>query len=212
MSYLELQSVSYTLADGRPLLRDVSFRVSSHERVALIGANGAGKTTLFKIVLGEIVPQKGSVVRSGSVGIMRQFVDSGTVEGLLLSVAPPQLRETAERLHRAERAASATSETKPQMEYASALNDWGEKGGYDLEVLWDVCTTESLGISFEQCRHRPVSTLSGGERKRLVLNALLRGPDEILLLDEPDNFLDVPGKQWLESQLSECKKSTLYQP
>ena len=83
MSYLELQSVSYTLADGRPLLRDVSFRVSSHERVALIGANGAGKTTLFKIVLGEIVPQKGSVVRSGSVGIMRQFVDSGTVEGLL---------------------------------------------------------------------------------------------------------------------------------
>ena len=52
MSYLELQSVSYTLADGRPLLRDVSFRVSSHERVALIGANGAGKTTLFKIVLG----------------------------------------------------------------------------------------------------------------------------------------------------------------
>ena len=112
MSYLELQSVSYALADGRPLLRDVSFRVSSHERVALIGANGAGKTTLFKIVLGEIVPQKGSVVRSGSVGIMRQFVDSGTVEGLLLSVAPPQLRETAKRLHRAERAASATSETQ----------------------------------------------------------------------------------------------------
>lgn len=205
-----MQSVSYTLADGRPLLRDVSFRVNSHERVAVIGANGAGKTTLFKIVLGEIVPQKGSVVRSGSVGIMRQFVDSGTVEDLLLSVAPPQLRETAERLYRAERAASATSGTKPQMEYASALNDWGEKGGYDLEVLWDVCATESLGLPFEQCRHRPISTLSGGERKRLVLNALLRGPDQILLLDEPDNFLDVPGKQWLESQLSECNKTVLY--
>ncbi len=210
MSYLELQSVSYTLADGRPLLRDVSFRVSSHERVALIGSNGAGKTTLFKIVMGEIVPEKGSVVRSGSVGIMRQFVDSGTVEDLLLSVAPPQLRETAERLHCAERVAVVTSETKPQMEYASALNDWGEKGGYDLEVLWDVCTTESLGLSFEQCRHRAISTLSGGERKRLVLNALLRGPDQILLLDEPDNFLDVPGKQWLESQLSECNKTVLY--
>lgn len=210
MSYLELQSVSYTLADGRPLLRDVSFRVNSHERVAVIGANGAGKTTLFKIVMGEIVPEKGSVVRSGSVGIMRQFVDSETVEDLLLSVAPPQLRETAERLHCAEQAAVVTSETKPQMEYASALNDWGEKGGYDLEVLWDVCTTESLGLSFEQCRHRAISTLSGGERKRLVLNALLRGPDQILLLDEPDNFLDVPGKQWLESQLSECNKTVLY--
>ena len=55
-----------------------------------------------------------------------------------------------------------------------------------------------------------VSTLSGGEQKRLVLEALLRGPDEVLLLDEPDNFLDVPGKRWLEERLSGSAKTVLY--
>jgi len=55
------------------------------------------------------------------------------------------------------------------------------------------CTIAALGLGYEQYRDRPVGTLSGGEQKRLVLEALLRGPAEVLLLDEPDNYLDVPG-------------------
>lgn len=210
MSYLEVQSVSCTLADGRPLLRDVSFHVGSRERMAVIGANGVGKTTLFRIITGEIAPESGTVSHNGSIGMMHQFVDSGTVEDLLLSTAPQPLQKAFRNLRRAEHAAAITADTGRQMKYASALVDWGEKGGYDLAVLWDMCTTDSLGVSFEECRNRPVSTLSGGERKRLVLNSLLRGPDEILLLDEPDNFLDVPGKRWLEKQLNVCNKSVLY--
>ena len=65
-------------------------------------------------------------------------------------------------------------------------------------------------MPYERARWRPVSTLSGGEQKRLVLEALLRGPDEVLLLDEPDNFLDVPGKRWLEERLSGSPKTVLY--
>ena len=119
MSYLEAQSVSYTLADGRPLLRDVSFRVGPRERVAVIGANGAGKTTLLRIITGEITPEAGAVSRNGSIGVMRQFVDSGTVQELLLSVAPPPLQEAAAELCRAEQAVAATDDTDRQMEYAS---------------------------------------------------------------------------------------------
>jgi ATPase subunit of ABC transporter with duplicated ATPase domains len=59
-------------------------------------------------------------------------------------------------------------------------------------------------------QHRTVRTLSGGEQKRLALEALLRGPDEVLLLDEPDNYLDVPGKRWLESRLRETTKTVLF--
>ena len=59
------------------------------------------------------------------------------------------------------------------------------------------------------CRWREVNTLSGGEQKRLVLEALLRGPDQVLLLDEPDNYLDVPGKLWLEDRLRETAKTVL---
>ena len=76
--------------------------------------------------------------------------------------------------------------------------------------LWDVCTVAALGIPFERAQWREVRTLSGGEQKRLVLEALLRGPDEVLLLDEPDNYLDVPGKRWLEERLRESPKTVLF--
>jgi ATPase subunit of ABC transporter with duplicated ATPase domains len=96
------------------------------------------------------------------------------------------------------------------MRYAQTLADWADAGGYDIEVLWDVCCTSSLGIPFSRAQYREVRTLSGGEQKRIVLEALLRGPDEVLLLDEPDNYLDVPGKRWLEEQLRESPKTVLF--
>jgi ATPase subunit of ABC transporter with duplicated ATPase domains len=67
-----------------------------------------------------------------------------------------------------------------------------------------------MGIPYDKARWREVRTLSGGEQKRLVLEALLRGPDEVLLLDEPDNYLDVPGKRWLEEQLLASPKTVLF--
>ena len=63
--------------------------------------------------------------------------------------------------------------------------------------------------TYDRAKWRELSTLSGGEQKRLALEALLRGPDEVLLLDEPDNFLDVPAKRWLENQLQTTQKSVL---
>ena len=75
---------------------------------------------------------------------------------------------------------------------------------------WDVCTTAALGVPYERAQWRDVRTLSGGEQKRLVLRkALLRGPDEVLLLDEPD-YLDVPGKRWLEVRFQGSRKTVLY--
>ena len=67
-----------------------------------------------------------------------------------------------------------------------------------------------MGKPWDDVRDRPVGTLSGGQQKRFALELLLRGPDEVLLLDEPDNFLDVPGKRWLEERLRESPKSVLY--
>ena len=83
-------------------------------------------------------------------------------------------------------------------------------GGYDYETLWDVCTVAALGMPFDKAQWRKVTTLSGGEQKRVVLEALLRGPEEVLLLDEPDNYLDVPAKRWLEDQLIASPKTVLF--
>src|SRR4029078_4164081 len=99
---------------------------------------------------------------------------------------------------------------KLQLRYADALVAWGEAGGYDAEVLFDTVSTSTMDLPWEKTRTRPVGTLSGGQQKRFALDLLLRGSDEVLLLDEPDNFLDVPAKRWLEARVREAPKSVLY--
>ncbi|MCP2337037.1 ABC-F family ATP-binding cassette domain-containing protein [Actinomadura rupiterrae] len=213
MGHVEVGHVSHTLPDGRVLLEDVSFRVGDGITAALVGPNGAGKTTLLRTIAGDLTPQEGSVAHSGGLGVMRQFVgnvrDGSSVQDLLLTTAPQRLRDAAGRLEAAELAMIEQDDEPAQMRYAEALTGWGDAGGYEAEVLWDSCTTAALGVPFDRCRYRDVSTLSGGEQKRLVLEALLRGPDEVLLLDEPDNYLDVPGKRWLEERLRETSKTVL---
>ncbi len=214
MGHVDVAGVGCELPDGRVLLDDVTFRVGDGAKVALVGANGSGKTTLLRIVADDLKPHAGSISRSGGLGVMRQFVgsvrDDSTVRDLLLGVAPHAVQEAARKLDAAELAMMDNDDEKTQLRYAHAVAEWGEAGGYDAEVLWDVCTTAALGISFDRCQWRQVRTLSGGEQKRLVLEALLRGPDQVLLLDEPDNYLDVPGKRWLEEQLNATQKTVLY--
>jgi ATPase subunit of ABC transporter with duplicated ATPase domains len=213
MGHVDVNGVSFALPDGRPLLTDVSFRVGDGAKVALVGANGSGKTTLLRIVTGDLDADEGSVTRTGGLGVMRQLVAGPgvtTVSELLLSVAPPPVREAARALDQAELAMMEHEDERTQLRYAQALVDWSDAGGHDAEVLWDVCTTAALGTPYERCRWREVRSLSGGEQKRLVLEALLRGPDEVLLLDEPDNFLDVPAKRWLEQRIAESAKTVLY--
>ncbi|MEI8408413.1 MULTISPECIES: ABC-F family ATP-binding cassette domain-containing protein [unclassified Kribbella] len=214
MGHVDVGGVGFELPDGRVLLDDITFRVGDGAKVALVGANGSGKTTLTRIIAGDLKPHSGSIARSGGLGVMRQFVgsvrDSSTVRDLLLSVAPEAIQAAAAKLDKAELTMMDADDEKTQLKYAQAVADWGEVGGYDAEVLWDVCTTAALGIPFDRCRWREVKTLSGGEQKRLVLEALLRGPDEVLMLDEPDNYLDVPGKRWLEEQLRSTDKTVLY--
>ena len=214
MGHVDVNAVSFFLPDGRPLLAGVSLRVGEGAKVALIGPNGTGKTTLSRIISGDLTATDGAVTRSGGLAIMRQFIgsvrDDSTVRDLLVSVAPESVREAAAAVDRAEMVMIEVDDEAAQMAYAQSLVDWADVGGYEHETLWDVCTVAAIGIPFEQAQWRSVSTLSGGEQKRVVLEALLRGPAEVLLLDEPDNYLDVPAKRWLEEQLIASPKTVLF--
>ncbi|MCR6648274.1 MAG: ATP-binding cassette domain-containing protein [Cellulomonas sp.] len=213
MGHLDVMGVGYVLPDGRPLLDDVTFRVADGARVALIGPNGVGKSTLLRIVTDDEQPHAGSVARSGGLGVMRQDVgridDERSVRDLLASLAPRAVADAAAELAAAELAMMEVDDEPAQMRYAQALVDWADVGGYEAEAGWDQVTDAVLSIPFERAQYREVRTLSGGEQKRLVLEALLRGPDEVLLLDEPDNALDVPTKRWLEDQLVASSKTVL---
>ena len=214
VGHIDVSKVTHALTDGRVLLDEVSFRVGEGAKVALVGANGAGKTTLIRIVSGDLDAQEGAITRSGGLGVMRQFIgqvrDESTVRDLLLSVAPPRITKAAAALDAAELRMMESEDEPTQMAYAHALSDWADAGGYDAEVLWDTCTVSALGIPFDRAQYRETRTLSGGEQKRLALEALLRGTDEVLILDEPDNYLDVPGKEWLEQRLAESPKTVLF--
>jgi len=214
VGYIDLSGIGHTLPDGRVLLDDVNIRVGEGAKTALVGANGAGKTTLLRLIAGDLTPQRGSVARVGGLGVMRQFIgsvrDRTTVQDFLVALGTPQIRDAWDSLQRSEIAMMERDDERAQLAYATALAHWGDAGGYDAEVLWDTVTVAAIGIPYDGCKYRELTTLSGGEQKRLALELLLRGRDEVLLLDEPDNYLDVPGKRWLEERLQQTSKTVLF--
>jgi ATPase subunit of ABC transporter with duplicated ATPase domains len=214
MGYVDLAGIGHTLSDGRVLLDDVNFRVGEGAKTALVGANGAGKTTLLRLVAGDLTPQSGTIARIGGLGVMRQFIgsvrDATTVQDFLVGLAPADVRKGWDDLQASELTLMDRDDERAQLAYAHELAHWGDVGGYDIEVLWDTVTVAAIGVPYDRCKYREISTLSGGEQKRLALEVLLRGRDEVLLLDEPDNYLDVPGKRWLEDRLQQSAKTVLF--
>ena len=211
MSSIQVSGLGWKLPSGQLLFRNVSFSVGNGDRVALVGANGVGKSSLLRILIGEQPATSGTFSIDGRLGVMRQLVgmnDDGAprdVRELLLSLSPDRIIDAADRLS----AATAHLDADP-MRYATALGEWGDVGGYDIEVQWDEACGRALGADLADVADRALRTLSGGEQKRLALEFLLRGEADILVLDEPDNFLDVPAKRWLERQLDTTKKTVVF--
>ncbi len=211
---VEVTNLGYTLPGGRVLFDALSFRVPSGRRVALVGANGVGKTTILKLIAGALEPGDGFVNVEGRIGYMPQFIgsfDSDTsVREFLAGLSGPAVHTAAARLRRSEFIVAGPHGHAAQMRYADALAEWGEIGGYEAEVVWDTCTSAALGLRLAEVGDRRLATLSGGEQKRLALEFMFRSDADVLLLDEPDNFLDIPGKEWLEKTLTAARKTILY--
>ncbi|MFD9123318.1 ABC-F family ATP-binding cassette domain-containing protein [Kitasatospora sp. NPDC059571] len=213
MGHIEVANLEFTLPGGRRLFADTSFRVGDGAKAALVGANGTGKTTLLEILAGVRQAKSGSAGIGGTPGVMRQFIgsinDATTIREFLADLEPPALRTAFRAMEKAERDLHRHDHEPTQLAYAAAICEWGELGGYETEITWDIVCSAALGLPFQEAQHREIRSLSGGEQKRLALESLLRGPSDVLLLDEPDNYLDVPGKRWLEEALRASSKTVL---
>ena len=117
-------------------------------------------------------------------------------------------RRPARRALDAERALDA-GDHDAGMALATALGEWSDLGGYELEGRWDAACRQIVRDGFADLADLPCDLLSGGERKRLVLHLLFASDAGVLLLDEPDNFLDVPAKRWLEELVTASRKTVL---
>src|SRR4051812_4603798 len=199
---LSVSNVSVRLP-GRTLLNKVSFVINPGERVGLIGPNGAGKSTLLAIVAGLIKPDSGSVaLQPGArIGYLRQGVADlagGSLRDLLDGEANGLL--AAQSLLDAELACLDISSDSDAIDaYEQAANVFEEKGGYvAVARLEEALHAFSVGaIPFD----RPLSGMSGGEKTRAALAALMANDPDLLLLDEPTNHLDRDGIAWLEQFL-----------
>ena len=190
---------------SEPLFEGASFKINAGERVGIVGPNGSGKSTLFKLILGEMSPDTGDVLHEGSprIGFVRQHLQPAFPEQTLLQYCLdgiPGFGETERTIARLEEALATTSDgaAKERMlrELGEAHTRFEQMGGYTLEAR----VKESLGgLGYETADFdKPFATFSGGWRMRAELSRVLASKPELLLLDEPSNYLDLPAIEWLQ--------------
>jgi len=205
--------LEYVHPGGGLLFSGVSFRVGDKEHAALVGVNGVGKTTLLRLMTRELYASQGNIQIDGRVQFMPQQIGRmyarATVRELLVTVSGEPYRQRGLELIQAERALEAEYTDAAGEALGEAIAHWGEIGGYQLEGVWDRVTSHVLGQPLDVAADRLVNELSGGEQKRLALEMLVMSDSENVLLDEPDNYLDIAGKRWLERKLNDLNKTVL---
>lgn len=221
---IALSTDNLSLSFGaKNVLTGVSFSVDEYDRLGIIGSNGCGKSTLFKLILGEIEPDEGSVYisKEKAVGILRQddaftevVGDIGEATAIeIMYNSFPHLLAAEKRLSELEvmlengQYPIGRNRDSVVSEY-TALNDkFIADGGLEFRGR---CASTLAKMGFDaETASRHFSTFSGGQRTRLALcRELCREPD-ILMLDEPTNHLDMETLVWLESYLSTYKKCVL---
>ncbi|WP_326808124.1 ATP-binding cassette domain-containing protein [Streptomyces sp. NBC_01775] len=196
--------------EGRTVLDGVSCALSAGERAGIVGENGSGKTTLLRLLAGREDPDQGETIlrADGGVGYLSQEepLPSELTVQQVIDRALGELRAMEERL-RALEAAMSEGDVSGLTEYGELLTAFEVRGGYDAEARVERAL-HGLGLG-QLPRGRTVGKLSGGERVRLRLAALLAASPEVLLLDEPTNHLDDTALHWLEEHLRTRRGTTV---
>lgn len=210
---LSCQNISKSFGE-KCVLKDVSFHINEHEKVAMIGNNGAGKTTLFHIIQKELSPDEGvvSIKKDATVGYLAQvqdYHDDHTVMEELLRAKQNVIdMENRIRFMEEEMKTLSGDALNTLMErYHKELHLFDLAGGYTYKS--DISGI-LRGLNFPENDYgKSVLKLSGGERTRLSLGRILLTAPDLILLDEPTNYLDIASVTWLENYLLNIKSAVL---
>ena len=189
---------------ARMLMTDVTFRVDRGDKIGLVGRNGAGKTTLTKVLAGEELSTGGTIEAVGEIGYLPQDPRSGNPEDLARTRIL-DARGLGQIMIAMEKAAldmgspdSAVSEAAMKT-YGNLQDQFTALGGYAAEAeAASIASNLSLP---ERILEQPLSTLSGGQRRRIELARILFSGADTMLLDEPTNHLDADSVVWLREFL-----------
>jgi ATP-binding cassette subfamily F protein 3 len=207
MISVSLNNVSLILG-ARPIFRDLSWEFQHDQRVGLIGPNGAGKSSLLKLITGEYEPEPGGQVakaRGVTVGCLAQepVLDPGQTAFDAALAGNPRVAELDRELNRIEARLAEPAVYSDERVLARVLELQQERVGEYQALGGDGYAgrvrevLRGLGLSEDDCARR-IGLLSGGQKKLVGLSRLLLARPSVLLLDEPDNHLDLAGKAYLE--------------
>ena len=191
-------------AGPRLLLDGATFRIAPGDRVGLVGRNGAGKTTLTKVLAGEGQAAAGTVTRSGDVGYLPQDPRTGDLTMLARDriLSARGLDTIVHDLRAAEKLMASEDDgvrEKAMARYARLDAAFNAQGGYTAESE-AARIASALGLE-DRILEQPLTTLSGGQRRRVELTRILFSGAPTLLLDEPTNHLDADSIGWLRDFL-----------
>lgn len=207
---ISCNTIQKTFID-KEILKNISFHIEDHEKVALIGNNGVGKTTLLKILTGELSPDHGQVTTSKDcqIGYLKQHMDlssSLTVYEELLSVFS-EVIALEQKLHALENEIAQTASLEQIDAYDKMRQNFESLKGYEYKSL---VRGVLKGLGFDDTIYdKPVHLLSGGQKNRVALGKLLLQEPTLLLLDEPTNHLDIEAIEWLEGFLKNYRGAVL---
>ena len=197
---LDFQGVSVHYGH-QDVLTDVTFRVNKGDRIGVVGPNGSGKSTLFKIILGEMSTDKGELIIESDprIGFTRQNPEPDTPEETLLEYSLrgiPGLSEMEAEMTELEQDLTDPQKMK---RYGELQTRFEHLGGYDIETRVKIALG-GLGFTVDEFT-KPFKSFSGGWRMRAELSRVLASKPDLLLLDEPSNYLDLPAVDWLQKFL-----------
>jgi ATP-binding cassette subfamily F protein 3 len=193
-----------------PILSNIQLEIRSGERIGLVGVNGAGKSTLLKILTGELSHNEGEIMKSKETTIGYLAQNSGLESELTIWEEMKKVFNSLllqeERIRHLEKEMSDPAVLNDEQkyerllhEYSQTSEDFKEKGGYQYEAL---IRNVLHGLRFaDKDYNGKISSLSGGQKTRLALAKLLLKKPDVLILDEPTNYLDLETLAWLEQYL-----------
>ena len=203
MSILSTEQLGHSFNDNW-LFKDLYFGLNKGDRVALVGINGTGKSTLLRILSGLLVPSLGKVVteRDLRIGYLEQdpqFQNQETISDFIYSIGNEKQQLIRQYEEAVEQEVHDEKLLNRLMDELSNANAWEYE--YEIKTI--------LGRMGIQHLEQKISTLSGGQRKRLALAKLLIDDPDVYILDEPTNHLDIETIEWLESYMTGGQKTIL---
>jgi len=197
---LDFQGISVHYGH-QDVLSAVTFRVNKGDRVGVVGPNGSGKSTLFKIILGEMSTDSGELIIENSprIGWTRQNPEPDTPEETLIEYSMRGIPGLSEMEAEMQSLESDLEDPSKMKRYGELQTKFEHLGGYDIETRVKVALG-GLGFSTDEFS-KPFKAFSGGWRMRAELSRVLASKPDLLLLDEPSNYLDLPAVDWLQKFL-----------